>query len=98
MIKDISLLENQLESMKTVNKTFKIPKNTKRIKFGVIKGDKENGYTLEIFEGDYLGTKKFGRMNGAISGDTFYKVRIVYNEEEFWTYNVKRDQIIELIT
>jgi len=91
-MKTLDTVLQEIEELKQVNKHFKISKNTKRIKFAVIDGNKSTGYSFKVLEGDYLVTKKYGKVHGQ-GGDSYYKVRVSEDNIQ----NVDRDGVIEVI-
>lgn len=66
----------------------KVDQSVKRIKF--VRSE-------VIYEGDYLGKKRYGNMAGLSKGRTYYKVRVVFSEEEFSIFTVDSDEVVELI-
>lgn len=62
--------------------------NAKRIRFI---------QNCNTYEGEYLGKKKHGNMTGLSKGRVYYRVRVIFSEEEFSIYNVEREEVIEVI-
>ncbi|MGG4434569.1 hypothetical protein AAXE64_08405 [Priestia megaterium] len=84
---------NEIESLKRVNKRFKVPSDTKLIKFAVIQGNDNEGYSFKVLQGEYMDKKKYGKMSGA-TGKTFYRVRVSEDNIE----RVDKEMILEILS